>query len=138
MKNPNKHIRIGFISAIEAQGLPAWQGEVPTDVDPIPTLYVLIGSQTKNRTATDKDGFEWDCSLTVDIHAIFPPGYSEVDVLDDAEEKVLNAINDDLDVEGFVVKEMSIFDSRDIEIKTTDATIVRRIITYSMWLNNVD
>lgn len=138
MKNPNKKIRTAFVNAIESTGIPTWAKVVPKDTKPIPKTYALISSQTKQRTAVDKDGFEWSCSIVVDLYHVYDAGYANPDVLDDMEEKVLNKINDDLPVADFIVKEMSLFDSRDLDSVTTTATISRRILTYEMWLNNAD
>lgn len=132
-------MRGAYVTALAvATGVPVWSKKVPKDVDPIPLKYILITSQTKNRTEVDKDGFEWLCTITVDIYNVNEAGYSSIVNLDDIEENVINTIEEEIQIPGFITKSTVLFDSRDLETETASQSIERRILTYQHWLNNID
>lgn len=136
MVNPNKHIRKAYIDQLADIGVPIWSHKVPKTVKPKPLKYVLISSQTKNETEKDKCGFEWLCSVTLDITSVLGQGQSNMAALDDLEELILSRIDDDLPVgEGFVVKSADIVESRDVVFETQSQTVERRILIYEHWLS---
>lgn len=139
MVNPNKHIRIAYRNVLSDIGVPVWTNKVPKTVKPTPTKYVLITSQTKNETEKCKDGFEWLCTVTLDITSVLNKGQSDLDILDDIEEIILTRIDEDLPVMGgFVVKSADIVESRDIDFETDSQSVERRILIYEHWLSNID
>lgn len=137
MVNPNEHIRKAYILALADIGVPVWSKKVPKTIKPKPIKYVLISSQSKNETVRDKCGFEWLCTITLDITSIKNLGDSDVSILDDIEEKILSRIDEDIQVEGFIVKSAEIVESTDVEFETASQSIERRVIIYEHWLNNV-
>ena len=138
MKNPNTPIRKAHIAAFAPIGIPVWAKKVPKNTKPIPKLYILISSQTKNPTARDKDGFEWLCSIVIDIVSILESGYSKPELLDNIEEQVVEIIESEIDIPGFINKEVRLVDDRDLDDETSTQSIERRILTYQYWVNNVD
>jgi len=138
VKNPNKYIRTAHITALAGIGASVWAKKVPKDTKPIPKKYVLITSQSKNTTAEDKDGFEWLCTIVIDIISILEPGYSKPEIVDDLEEQINEIVLAEIAIPGFINKEVRLIDSRDLDAETSSQSIERRVLTFQYWVNNVD
>lgn len=135
--NPDKHIRAAYITALEAEtGLPAYDTGVPIDVNPMPSRYFVVGSQTKNRTGVSKQGHEWMCSMQVQCISVNPKGFNSMAVVNDMEEDVL-MVAKGIQVNGFEVKLTRFIDDPEANIETKANTINRKIVMHEHWLNNV-
>lgn len=138
MKNPNQNIRIAHIKAFEPIGLKVWAKKVPKDVVPVPNQYILITSQSKRTFADDKDGHEWLCTIVIDIVSVIESGFSSPKTLDFYEEQILGIIENEIPIEDFINKEVTLVDSTDLDSETQTQSIERRVLTYQYWVNNVD
>jgi hypothetical protein len=136
IKNPNTPLRAGYIAAIKSDipDTPVWAKKVPRSISPLPAEYILITSQTLNRTAIGKDCWEWLCSIVVDIVFQGPLGFSNTEKVDTIEEKVINAIESNLQVEGFQVKSVDLVQSITLDAETPTQSVERRVLTYEHWV----
>jgi hypothetical protein len=135
--NPNAPLRNAYLTAWAATGLPVWAKKVPKSAV-IPKQYILITSQTKQRTEVSKDCFEWLCQIVVDIIYVGAAGYASPIKNDDIEEIGVNAIQAGIVVAGFDVKSYDFIQSLDLDIETDTQSIERRVITYEHWLQQID
>lgn len=142
--NPNKYIRSGMITALKA-GIPnlnIWYKKVPVNVVPIPLVYILLDSQTKNETVVSKSttekatNFEWLSTIDVNIYSISKKGYSNADVVDDMEQSVLSIIRTGFNIPNFDTKNVRIIESQDLSIDNDTASIDRKLVKFEIWLNN--
>lgn len=134
--NPDKYIRDAYITALtSATGLPAYDSGVPIDVDPLPTKYFLVGSQTKNRFGVSKCGHEWMCSTQVQAISVNEKGFNSMAVVDDMVQGVINAAPT-ISVSGFTVKMTRFVDDPVSNIETQTNTINRKVVMHEHWLNN--
>lgn len=139
MKNPDKYIRTAYVNLCKQFNPNTWEAGVPINFTPIPTFYILITSQTRNETEVCKDGHEWLCTITVDLNRVQPVGYYGSAPLDDLEEQIVNVIeNDQLVVQGFIIKETRLVQSQPLVDSNKTQTITRKVFTYQHWLNNID
>lgn len=135
MVNPEKYVRAAYIAAIATQtAVPVWAKKVPKNTSPVPSRYILISSQTKERTEVSKSCWEWLCSITVDIVFQGPAGYSDTEQIDDVEEAVLTAIEAGITAQGFIVKSVDLVQTSDLDAETPTQSIERRIVIYQHWL----
>lgn len=143
--NPNKYIRIGIISALEA-GIPnlnIWYKKVPVDVVPVPSVYILLDSQTKNETVVSKSttekatSFEWLSTIDVNIYSVNEKGFSDADIVDDLEQSVLSIIRTGVDIPNFDTKDVRIIESQDLSVDNETASLDRKLVKFEIWLNNV-
>lgn len=139
MINPNKYIRNSWITAFKlATGLDVWGKLVPKSVRQAPNSYILITAQSKNRFGVSKGCYEWLCTINVEVINITPQGFVSTVTVDDIEEKVLNAVEDGINVQGFTVKFVRLAGPPvDMDIDTDTEMIERRIISYELWLDNI-
>jgi len=138
MVNPDKHIRQAYIDICN-DFIPTWEAGVPKDIISPPITYALISNQTRNPTERSKCGYEWSCSITVDINHVRRLGYFGSAIVDDIEEKIINIIeSDQLVVPGFIVKESRFIQSQPLTASDSTQTITRKVIVYEHWLNNID
>lgn len=138
MLNPDKYIRKGIIDKLEQFERPIWAKKVPKNVSPVPNIYTLITTQTKTRYETSKDCWEWLCQTTLDIIGVQPAGYSSTVAIDDLEGQYITAIEEGINVEGFMVKDTRLVDSRPLDVETDTQSIERRILIYEHWLNRAE
>lgn len=136
MDSPNEPLRKAYIQAIATAlaGIPVWAKKIPKNVTPVPSLYILIISQEKQRTAIGKDCWEWLCQITLDITYVNPQGYSDTVKIDDVEAAVITAVEAGINVEGFMVKSVDLVNSSDLDTETPTQSIERRILIYEHWL----
>lgn len=142
--NPNKYIRIGIISALEAgiANLNIWYKKVPVDVVPVPNAYILLDSQTKNETVVSKSttekatNFEWLSTIDINIYSINEKGFSDADMVDDLEQSVLSIIRTGVDIPNFDTKDVRIIESQDLSIDNETASVDRKLVKFEIWLNN--
>ncbi len=137
IKNPDEPLRTAYLAAL-AGVQPIWVEQVPKDAV-VPKSYTLIGAQTKNPTEKGKEGcMEWICTIVVDVISITPAGYSAKSVNDNAEEQIIDIIEQGIVVEGFMVKSTDFVDSVLFNtVKTPTQNIERRAITYEHWLSQI-
>lgn len=140
--NPNKYLKAGIINTLKlATGLGAWYSRIPISTSPLPNQYIILNSQTKNEYAKSKDCFEWMCTIDVNIYGITTYGNSNMAVIDDIEQKVINALkSSNFKVTNFYVKNVDILESLDLSADLADKSksVDRRLIKFDIWLNNVD
>lgn len=140
--NPNKYVRIGYIARIKAiTGLPVWYKKIPRNTTPVPKVYILLDSQSKNETVQSKStsermlNFEWRTTIDVNIYSVKDPGFSDASVVDDIEEKVLNEIRNGVAIPSFKNKDVQILESTDLSIDTDTMSIDRKLIKFENWLS---
>lgn len=131
--NPNKPLRAAYIAALSTIGIPVKSKKMP--IEQKAQQYIILQSQTKERTEETKDGcLEWLCSIVIDITYYNPSGSANADLNDDIEEQVIDIIEQGISVDGFMVKSTRFIQSTDLSIETPNYTILRRIVTYQHWL----
>lgn len=135
--SPDKFIRKAYLTALAGVGVPAYAGKVPISVTPIPQQYILLTTQTKQRTAVSKNGWEWNTQITIDIIYNGKKGFSQMDKVDDTEGKVIEAIENGISVEGFAVKSTELVNSQPLNAETDTQSIERRILIYEHWVCQV-
>lgn len=135
--SPDKYIRKAYIEALANAGVPVYAKKVPIDKN-IPQKYILLSTQTKQRTATSKDDrWEWLTQITIDIVFVGAKGISQTDKVDDVEGLVIEAIENGITVEGFAVKSTDLLNSQPLDDETPTQSIERRILIYEHWLCQV-
>lgn len=133
MLNPDKYLRKGYLAALQAQGLTVYNKTLPTS-GTIPDVYVLVVSQSKQVTEQSKEAFEWNCKVTLHIVNLNTRGYTTTTLVDDAEEKCINAIQNGILVDHFAVKSADQTESMNLDITDKTVTIERRVLIYEHWL----
>lgn len=137
MRNPDKFLRQGYLVALSNQALIAFNKDIPPSVNPIPSQYVLIESQSKNTTERSKNDFEWNARIILHIISINQRGYTATTFIDDAEEKCINAIEQGIIVNNFYLKSAYLIDSNDLDMTDKTTTIERRVLIYEHWLAEI-
>lgn len=135
--SPDKFIRKAYITALAPIGIPVYGKKVPISVKPIPPQYIILSTQTKQRTAVSKNGWEWSTQITVDIVSQGAKGFSGTDKLDDIEGQVVDAIENGITVDGFYVKSTNLLNSQPLDTETDTQSIERRILIYEHWVCQV-
>lgn len=134
-KNPNKYLRKGYLTALTDQGLTAYNKDIPVNTDPIPGVYVLIESQSKQTTERSKEDFEWNCKIILHIIKVNQRGYVTTTEVDDAEEKCINAVENGILVDNFYLKSAYLIESMNLDMIDKTNTIERRVLIYEHWLS---
>lgn len=138
MVNPDKYIRKAYVDMCN-EFVTTWEAGVPKNIIPVPPTYAIISNQTRNPTERSKCGYEWMCSITVDINHVRNVGYFGSAIVDDIEESIINVLeSDQLVVPGFVVKQTRFIQSQPLTASSSTQTITRKVLVYEHWLNNVD
>lgn len=135
MKNPNKYIRLAINNALSP--IVAYYKRVPVDVDPGET-YVVIGDLSKGRFAQSRCGHEWSCRVTLNLYIVSELGMPPSTNLDDFEQTVHNAIRGINIGSGFTTKMVNLERQIDLEEYSETQSIDRRVLTYEIWLNNIE
>lgn len=139
MLNPDKYIRKAYVDALSsATGLNVWNKGIPKDVEVLPDTYIILRSQTKQRTSVSKQLWEWQSQITIDIVSVNELGYNSTVVVDNIEQTVMNTIESGLTFGGgFNNKSTRFIDSVPLDIDTPTNTINRKVVIYEHWLNKV-
>lgn len=135
MKNPDKYIRQAYLQLLTDLAITAYNKDVPPDVNPLPSDYVLIESQSKTTTERSKTEFEWLCRVTLHIIHISDRGYTATTFVDDTEEQCITAIEAGFDVPFFYLKSISLIDSINLDLTDKTNTIERRVLIYEHWVS---
>lgn len=136
MINPDKYIRKALVAELAlAVAVPFYDTAIPIDIQPLPTRYGVIRSQSKNRFADDKSSRDWMSSVTIELFSVNELGFvSTVDV-DDMEAVVINTMPD-LSIPDLDVKFIRFVDSVNSPINTLTQSVSRRVIVYDFWINS--
>lgn len=137
MKNPDKYLRQGYLAALRNHGLTVFNKDIPPNIKPIPSQYVLVESQSKTPTARSKEDFEWNCRIILHIISINQRGYSATTFVNDAEEKCINAVEEGIQVPNFYLKSTYLIESQDLDMTDKTTTIERKVLIYEHWLSEV-
>lgn len=136
MLNPDKYIRKAYIDALSlATGLTVYDKGVPKDTDILPDEYIVIRSQTKQRTSISKSLWEWNSQITIDIISVNELGYYSTLKVDDYEQSAITSIESGLTIANFNNKSTRFIDSVPLDIDTKTNTINRKVLVYEHWLN---
>jgi len=138
MVNPDKHIRKAFydlLNGMEVGGyvIRVYDTEVTGAANPM--HYILMHSQTKEPTNESKCGYQWDCTILLDVITRFTgtgnPGSRLL--VNDIEEEIFNR------VEGFALSDLFSIEwesSVSADIKTNTENMFRQLIRYRIIINN--
>jgi len=139
--NPDKHVRIGYIAALQAAtGLKVWHRRIPKNVT-VPAKYIILDTQSKNETVNAKNNeeretyFEWLVTLDVNIYNVNQLGYSNAEAVDDIEQIIISVIRQGINIPNFNNKNTQIIESQDLSADTTTQSIDRKLIKFEHWLN---
>lgn len=137
--NPDKPLRTAYIAALKtATGLDIWVKNVPKSAV-IANQYILIATQTKNRTAIAKadinlsDNFDWLCSIEFQLVNISLSGFANPGANDDLEQLVIE-VTENILVPGWAVKSRDLLQETNLDLQTPESFIERKIITYTHWV----
>lgn len=134
--NPNTSIRTALIAALTPIK-PTWVKKVPRNITTIPNQYILISSQTKDPTERSKCGFEWLCTVNIEMINLNTSGYANPIKNDEVEAQIFDAIEGGITIQGFDNKEWLFINSIDLDVETSTQSIERRVLTYSFWVQQV-
>ncbi len=137
MRNPDKYLREGYLTALQDQGLTVYNKTIPLDTIPDPNGYILIESQSKSTTERSKTEFEWNSRITLHIIKVNTRGYSTTTSVDDMEEKCINAVESGILVNNFYLKSTYQIESMNLDMTDKTNTIERRVLIYEHWLSEV-
>lgn len=132
--DPDKYLREAYINALAPLGVPIWEGGVPLDAV-IPEYYILIGGHVNSRKLVNKITWEWNCSLTLDVHRNNPLGFSDSAGADDMVGAALSAIEAGISASGFRVKTTQLQDTVRQDFDTVTHSVNRRLVRYLHWLS---
>lgn len=131
--SPDLQIRTALYNGLNGIGIPTFVKRVPKN-DQIPLNYVLISSQGKTATERSKCGFEWLCSVNLDIIYTSPTGYAAPRQIDEVEISVIEFIENGFNMPSFDLKSIEQISSVDLDIETPTQFIERRVLTYQFWV----
>ena len=134
MINPNKHIRAAIVSAMSP--VPVHYKRTPKTRDN-GSEYVVMDSQSKQRTSISKSGYEWMCQVNIDAYSITEIGMPPTTNIDDLEENILNAMSDLNVGGGFTTKFVRLLNQIDLDVQTDTENIERRVLTYELWISKI-
>lgn len=137
MKNPDKYLREGYLTALQNAGLTVFNKDIPVDVNPVPAQYVLVESQSKTTTERSKEDFEWNCRVTLHIISVNTRGYTATSIVDDMEQLCITAVEAGILVNNFYLKSTYLIDSIDLDMTDKTLTIERRVLIYEHWLSEI-
>lgn len=130
--NPNTSIRTALIAALNGIA-PVYVKKVPKS-GTIPDQYILINSQTKDPTERSKCGFEWLCTVNIEMINLNTSGYANPIRNDAVEGQIIAIIEAGLEFDGFYNKEWLFINSIDLDTETQTQSIERRVLTYQFWV----
>src|SRR5690606_23342761 len=124
MINPNKYVRIALINVLSAAtSISFYDTMLPRDVTPVPSSYGIIYNQTMSRYDVGKANHDWLCGVNIDLYDIGDLGSNNSDTIDDMEEDVLKALENGVDVNGFVVQAVSFLKSETVNSQSDTNSI---------------
>lgn len=149
MLNPDKYIRAVYIAkfaGITSGGktVPTYSQRVPNNINPVPSVYILIHSQSKNETGPGKPGDteimqsnrkEWTANITVDIVSNQPKGHSNMAIVEDIEQEVLNRIYNGLYPANFLVKDTKMVSATELNGENATQSVDRKVLIFTHWIN---
>lgn len=137
MESPDKYIRKAVNEAIEdATGVKVYDRVVPIDESPLPNLYIVVGDQTRSRTAVSKQNYEWLGTIVITLVKINEKGYISTVELDDLDGEVCTVM-DALTVPGHRVINSEFITSNTMQIEGFTNTIGQKSIIYELWVNRI-
>ena len=132
---PDGAIRKAIVDALEAKGVIVTEQVLPISAT-IPTAFVEINAQGRQRTAVSKQNYEWESNVTLSLVKVNEKGYISSVELDALDTVVCRAM-DNLSVPGFRVALTRFFSSDSDNIESPANTINRRHIQYEIWINRI-
>lgn len=143
--NPNKYVRTGLITAIKAviPNIGIYYKILPLNVKPVPKTYVILDSQTKNETVLSKSteekatNFEWLTTIDINIYNLNDKGFSDAEIVDDLEQKILSVVRTGFNIPNFDTKDVRILESLDLSAQAGSNYVDRKMLKIEIWLNNV-
>lgn len=132
--DPDKYLREAYINALAPLGVQIWEGGVPLDAI-IPKEYILVGGHVNSRRVVNKISWEWNCSLSLDVHCNHPLGFSDSEAADDLVGQAVTAIEAGIATSGFTVKTTQLQDTVRQDFDTVTHSVNRRIVRYLHWLS---
>lgn len=142
-KNPDKWIRESIFNRINNITVNAIQVPcIDTNYtgETQPKNYIALSSQTKRDDQTSKCGWEWDCTILLDITTRYlGTGNTGSRVLvNEIEERVIFLMND-LEINGgFRVDEIVIDGSDSMDGHTSTETSFRQLLRYRIRLTEIE
>lgn len=141
MQIPDTAIRSALITAFTGLlDIPAYDTAVPKDVEPLPNLYVIFGTQDNRQHSTNKCNHLWAHVCMLDIVSQQPQGYASKKIVEDILNQIQTVVDlpgtADLDIPGFSVYNTQVLSTTDMSLNTPTQTIVRKIVRYQ-WILGV-
>lgn len=127
---PNSKIRKAYIDALPKYKV--YDIAVPNDEKP-PNLYITVNNMTLNEHEKYKQGYEWLVATTHNIWYVNEKGFNSSINLEQVANDIINC---ELDVDGFELKDKTLFECRQFEPFETDfETIQRMIVVIKHWVS---
>lgn len=133
MKNPNKALRIAYITALSGISVPVWDRRIPKDIAE-PETYVLITSQTAtdvNRTKCGNNAN--DCTILLQTIHKNDQGYADSAVVDDIHSEIIPIVNriGGLAVSGFKMMDTEMeLNSVEDAFEFNTQTVIRGLLRF--------
>ena len=138
-KNPDKWIRQAVsnrVDGIVVSGATIYVVDTNYTGETQPRQYIALSTQTKRDDQIAKCGWEWECSILLDIvtRYIGTGNTGSRDFVNDIEEQVISLMNDLTINGGFRVDEIVIEDSTSMDGNTDTEVYFRQLLRYRIHL----
>lgn len=137
-KSPDIEIRKGIIEALKLLNysgkiVPVYDTMVPANENP--TNYIIISTQTKVDSQTGKCGWEWDCTVLLDIvnriNTTGNPGNREA--VNNIEGMVIGRMNGFAFKQGFeLLEDVEVESSDSLDTITATQNVFRQLLRYRL------
>lgn len=133
MRNPNKPLRIAYVTGLAGISVPVWDRRVPKDTTE-PELYVLVTSQTATDINRTKCGnTSTDCTVLLQVIYKVEQGYADSVPVDDVMDEITRIIdrNAQLTVTGFRVMDTELASATvDDAFEFGTQTVIRGLLRF--------
>lgn len=141
-KNPDKWIRKAVSERIndmtvDAYNIPCIDTNYTGDTQP--KYYVAMSTQTKRDNQTSKCGWEWDCSILLDITTRFigTSNTGSRTLANDIEENIILLMNDFTIEGGFRIDDIMVEESISQDGHTNTEVYFRQLLRYRIQLTEI-
>lgn len=141
-KNPDKWIRKAVGDRIDNMVIDGVTvGCIDTNYtgDTQPKFYVAMSTQTKRDNQTSKCGWEWDCSILLDITTRYlsTGNTGSRTLANDIEERIILLMNDFAIEGGFRIDEITVEESISQDGHTNTEVYFRQLLRYRIQLTEI-
>lgn len=142
MLDPDEYVRKAYFGLLKGKGFGVYDMVLPKPVA-IPSVYVLLGTQTSVEYSRTQCSHEWDCTILVEVIGEFENGLANRAAVDAVKRTIINLIDNwtftqtDIAIPPFKVYNTFVEDAFDDFVATPTKTIVRKLIRFRHYLSSV-